>query len=43
MVCTLKLGAGKPHQNPVDTEEEIFVFSGEYLKDDQITYFITHN
>jgi hypothetical protein len=24
MVCTFKLGAGKPHQDPVDTEEEIF-------------------
>ena len=33
MACTFKFGAGKPPEDPVDTEAQIFVFRVEYLGD----------
>jgi hypothetical protein len=33
MSYTFKFGAGKPHEDPVDTQAQIFVVRGEYLED----------
>jgi len=33
MACTFKFGAGQPHEDPVDTEAQIFVLGAEYLED----------
>jgi hypothetical protein len=33
MAYTLKFGTGKLHENPVDTQAQIFVVRGEYLED----------
>ena len=33
MTCTYKFVAGKPHEDLVDAEAQIFVISGEYLED----------
>jgi hypothetical protein len=34
MACTFKFEAGKPHEDPVDTEAQIFVLRAEYFEDD---------
>jgi hypothetical protein len=31
MAYTFKIGTGKPHEDPVDTEAQIFVLRGEYV------------